>query len=186
MKHHYLPALLVLLCSSSGVFAQNLKPGLWQITTTMQGGGQDISAAMAMVQKKLAALPADQRKRMQDMLAKQGVQMGDASGDGLNLKVCMTQDMVDRHELAPQKGDCMHTVGPRVGATMPYSFQCTQPPASGQGEVTFISPEAYSVKMTATSSADGTPRTIDMQSNGRWLDSRCGDIKPLAAPKQQG
>jgi hypothetical protein len=186
MKFRYLPALLVVLCSTSVVFAQNLKPGLWEMTTNMQSGDKDISAAMAMAQRKLAALPPDKRKMMQDMLAKQGIQLGGASGGAVNLKICLTQDMVDRNELPAQKGDCTHTTSARVGATMKYSFQCTKPPASGHGEVTFISPEAYSMKMTATSSADGTNRTIDMLSNGRWLDSHCGAIKPVVAPEKQG
>lgn len=186
MKFRYLPAALVVVCSANGVFAQNLKPGLWEISTNLQGGGKDMSAVMAAMEKKLAALPADQGKVMRDMLAKQGMQLGGASGGGMNIKICLTQDMLDRNELAPQQGDCTHTASPRVGATMKYSFQCTKPPASGQGEVTFTSPEAYIMKMTATSSADGTERTLDMQSNGRWLDRHCGDIKPMTLPEKGG
>ncbi len=181
-----LPALLILLFSTGGAFAQNLKPGLWEITSTMQSGGKDMSAAMATMQEKLASLPPEQRKMMQDMMAKQGVQMGGASGGGMSMKICMTQEMVDRNEMAPQKGDCTHTTSPRVGGTMKYSFQCTKPPASGQGEVTFNSPEAYSMKMTTTTSAGGAERKLDMQSSGRWLDSNCGNIKPIAIPTKRG
>ena len=175
---------ILLLASAAGVSAQSLKPGLWEITSNMQSGGKDMSAAMANMQKQMASMPPEQRKMMQDMMAKQGVQMGAASGGGMSLKICMTQEMVDRNEMAPQKGDCTHTTSPRVGGTMKYSFQCTKPPASGQGEVTFSSPEAYSMKMTTTTNAGGAERKMDMQSSGRWLDSNCGTIKPIAIPSK--
>ena len=177
-----IPALLVLLLSTGGAFAQKLKPGLWEITSNVQGGGKEMSAAMANMEKQMASMPPEQRKMMQDMLAKQGMQIGAAAGGGMILKICMTQEMVDRDEMAPQKGDCTHTTSPRVGGTMKYSFQCAKPPASGQGEVTFSSPEAYSMKMTTTTSAGGAERKLDMQSKGRWLDSNCGTIKPIAIP----
>jgi hypothetical protein len=30
-----------------------------------------------------------------------------------------------------------------------------------------------------TSSATGTPESVDIQSDGRWLGSSCGSVKPL-------
>ena len=61
---------------------------------------------------------------------------------------------------------------------MKYAFKCTKPVSSGQGEVTFSSPEAYSMKMTMTSAE----RTMDMQATGKWLSAKCGDIKPIQVP----
>ncbi len=178
MMRHSLFAL-TLLTLATGVCAQTMKPGLWEITNNMQSGGKDLTAAMASMQKQMAAMPPEQRKMMQDMMAKQGVQMGSGTGGGMSIKMCLTPEMVERNEVAPkQQGDCTHTTSPRVGGTMKYSFKCTKPASSGQGEVTFTSPEAYSMKMSMTSAE----RNMDMQANGKWLGANCGDIKPIQVP----
>lgn len=170
---------LILLASATAASAQSMKPGLWEITNNVQSGGKDMTAAMAQMEKQMAAMPPEQRKMMQDMMAKQGVQMGAGGSGGMRIKMCLTQEMVDRNAVAPQQqGNCTHTTSPRVGGTMKYSFQCTQPVSSGQGEVTFTSPEAYSMKMTMTSAQ----RNMDMQATGKWLGSNCGDIKPIQVP----
>lgn len=170
---------LILLASATVASAQSMKPGLWEITNNVQSGGKDMTAAMAQMEKQMAAMPPEQRKMMQDMMAKQGVQMGAGGSGGMRIKMCLTQEMVDRNAVAPQQqGNCTHTTSPRVGGTMKYSFQCTQPVSSGQGEVTFTSPEAYSMKMTMTSAQ----RNMDMQATGKWLGSNCGDIKPIQVP----
>lgn len=172
-----------LLTSAWSVSAQTMKAGLWEITNNMQSGGKDLTAAMAGMQKQMAALPPEQRKMMEDMMAKQGVKMGTGSGGGMTMKMCLTQEMVDRNQMAPpQQGDCTNTTSARTGGTMKFAFKCTKPPASGQGEVTFSSPEAYTMKMTTTSSTSGAERTMDMQASGKWLGTNCGDIKPIQMP----
>ncbi len=175
---------VVLTASAAGVSAQTMKPGLWEITSQVQGGSGASANAMAEVQKQLANLPPDQRKMMQDMMAKQGVQMGTAPSGGMAVKLCMTQEMVDRNEVATQQGDCTQTTAPRVGNTMQFSFVCTKPPGSGEGQITFASPEAYTMKMVVTSTAKGKAETMDMQGSGRWLTKDCGNIKPLVMPKK--
>ena len=177
-------ATLVLLTASIGIHAQSIKPGLWNITTQMQGApGSKTANAMGEIQKQLESMPPEQRKMMQDMMAKQGVQMGAGGGGGISLKVCMTQEMVDRNEFGGQQGDCTHTSSPRMGNTQKYSFSCTKPPSSGEGQVTFNGREGYSMQMSVTSSIKGKPEKMDMQGSGKWLGSDCGAIKPLAMPK---
>lgn len=170
---------VILLASAVGVSAQTMKPGLWEMTSSLQNGGSEMTAAMANMQKQLASMPPEQRKMMQDIMAKQGMQMSASGAGGMSIKMCLTQEMVDRQEIGPkQQGDCTQTTSPRVGGTMKYSFKCTKPVSSGEGEVTFSSPEAYSMKMKVVSAE----RTMDMQSTGKWLGANCGDIKPIKVP----
>lgn len=174
---------LALLACSAGAHAQSIKPGLWEITSQMQGS-KEMNEAMAEARKAMESMPPEQRKMMQDMMAKQGVQMGPSGGGGMAIKVCMTQDMIDRNEVASHKSDCTHTHSPRSGSTMKFSFTCTQPPSSGEGTVTFNGSESYAVKMQTTSAVRGQTEKMEMQSNGRWLGSDCGNIKPISAPKR--
>ena len=169
--------------------AQSMKPGLWEITTQMQGGSGEMSSAMAQAQKRLESLPPEQRKMVQDMMAKQGVQMGASGGPGMNVRICMTQEMIGRNELGTSQSsnhtECTHTHSPRVGNTMKFSFVCTKPPSSSEGQVTFTSSEAYSMKMSTTGTMRGSPEKMEMQNTGRWLGADCGSVKPLMPPKKQ-
>jgi hypothetical protein len=183
MKLHPVIAALAFAAMSSGAYAQTIKTGLWEFTTQMAGGGGKMSDAMAQAQKEMASMPPEQRKMMQDMMAKQGVQMGTGAGGGMTVKVCMTQEMVDRNDVSSHQDGCTHTNSPRMGSTMKFSFVCTKPPSSGEGQVTFTSPEAYSMKMTTTTTVQGRPEKMEMQNSGRWLGSNCGSVKPLAMPK---
>ena len=165
--------------------AQTMKPGLWEITSQMQGGSGEMASAMAKAQKEMANMPPEQRKMMQDMMAKQGIQMGTAGGAGMSIKVCMTQEMITRNEVATHnthKSDCTNNYSPRSGNSMQFSFQCPNPPSKGEGVVTFNGSDAYRVKMTNSTVVNGKPEKIDMQSSGRWLASDCGTIKPLTPP----
>lgn len=172
------------LCGAVGAQAQKLSPGLWENTASMQSADGKTNAMMAQAQEAMAKMPPEQRKMMQDMMAKQGVQLGNNSGGGMTIKVCMTQEMVDRNEVGRQEPGCTHTYSQRTGNTMQFSYVCTKPPSSGEGQITFASPEAYNMKMTSTTTVQGAPQKIEMQNNGRWLGGDCGTIKPLAMPKK--
>jgi len=181
-------AAVLLATSAATASAQTMKPGLWEITTQMQGGSGEMAGAMAQAQKQMESMPPEQRKMMQDMMAKQGVQMGASGGGGMTVKICMTQEMVDRNEVSARQStsqsDCTHTNSPRVGNTMKFSYVCAKPPSSGEGQVTFTSPEAYNMKMTTTGTLRGKPEKMEMQTAGRWLGSNCGTVKPLEMPKK--
>lgn len=177
-------AALLVTASMASAHAQTIKPGLWEFATQMRGGSGQMADAMAEAQKQMENMPPEQRKMIQDMMAKQGVQMGTGAGGGVTVKVCMTQEMVDRNEVSSHQGDCTHTNSPRVGNTMKFAFVCTKPPSSGEGLVTFTSPEAYSMKMSATTTINGRPEKMDLQNSGRWLGADCGSVKPLVMPKK--
>jgi hypothetical protein len=177
-------ALTLLALAAQPVMAQTLKPGLWEINNKMQSGSGQVEKAMADMQKQMASMPPEQRKMMQDMMAKQGMSMSPGAGGGMAVKICMTRESIDRNELASQQGDCKTTTSPRTGNTMKMSFVCTQPPSSGEGQVTFVSPEAYTTKMAMKSTVQGKPETMTMDGGGKWLSADCGAIKPMAPPKK--
>ncbi len=63
----------IALAMATGAAAQTLKPGLWEINNKMQSGSGEMEQAMASMEKQMAGMPPQQRKQMQDMLAKQGM-----------------------------------------------------------------------------------------------------------------
>ncbi|SFU80208.1 Protein of unknown function [Polaromonas sp. YR568] len=183
---HCLPALATLtLALATGASAQTTKPGLWEITNKMQSSSGEMEKAMANMEKQLASMPPEQRKQMQDMMAKQGMSMGPSTGGGMNVKMCITKEMAERNELPQQQqGDCKTTQSPRSGNTMKFSYVCTQPPSSGEGMMTFNGDTAYTMKMNTTTTVKGKPEKMTMDASGKWLSADCGNIKPISPPKK--
>jgi hypothetical protein len=176
--------LALLALAALPALAQGTKPGLWEINNKM-GGSAEMDKAMAQMQQQMAGMPPAQRKQMEDMMAKQGMSMGAGAGGGISVKVCMTKEMVERNEMAqPQQGDCKSSASPRTGNTQKISYSCTQPPSSGEGQITYTSNEAYTMKMVTTSTVKGKPEKMTLEGTGKWLSADCGAIKPLAAPKK--
>jgi hypothetical protein len=54
-----------------------------------------------------------------------------------------------------------------------------QPPTSGEGEVTFSSPTAYTSKSIVNTSVEGKPERMTMDQSGKWLAADCGAVKPI-------
>jgi hypothetical protein len=185
MKHS-LPFLATLtLALATGAHAQSTKPGLWEINTKMQSASGEMEKAMANMEKQLAGMPPEQRKQMQDMMAKQGMSLGTSGGGGMSMKTCLTKEMAERNELPQQQqGDCKTTQSPRSGNTMKFSYVCTQPPSSGEGVMTFSGDTAYTMKMNTTSTVKGKPEKMSMDASGKWLSADCGAIKPITPPKK--
>ncbi len=184
---------LALLAAASFIsmpaFAQSMKPGLWEINNKMHSSDGEMEKAMAQAQQQMANMPPEQRKMMQDMMAKQGVSMGPAGkgGAGMSMKLCMTKEMAERNEVPTSsqqhEGNCTHNRSPMAGNTMKISYTCTNPPSSGEGQVTFTSNEAYSMKMSMKSEgAKGKPHQMNMDASAKWLGADCGSIKPMVPP----
>jgi hypothetical protein len=158
--------------------AQTLKPGLWEINNKMSGGQMD--QAMAEMQKALAGMSPAERKQMEEMMAKQGVKLAPGAGGGMAVQVCMTKEQVERNDMPMEEG-CRMTQNTRSGNTLKMAYTCTKPPSSGEGQVTFHSPEAYTSKMTVKSVEQGKPQTMTMDATGKWLGANCGNVKPMGS-----
>ena len=174
---------LTLAVMAMSAQAQTMKPGLWENTSKV-GGSPEIEQAMAKMQQQMASMPPDQRKMMEDMMSKQGVALG-ASGSGMVAKMCMTKEMAERGDMpTQQQGDCTTTTSDKTSRGMTMKFSCTNPPSSGEGQLTFSGDSAYTMKMKINSTAQGAPKTITIDSSAKWLGSDCGSVKPLVMPKK--
>lgn len=157
--------------------AQKVAPGLWETTMSMKSGSGEMEAAMKQAQAQMASMPPEQRKMMEDMMARQGLGMG---GKPNVVRVCVTKERAERDELpVSEDGRCQHKVQ-RSGATIKVQFSCAQPPSTGEGEFTLTSDKAYQGRMVVTSTVKGKPERMEMTQSSRWLGSDCGVIRPKA------
>jgi hypothetical protein len=177
-------ALIVLVACSfaAGASAQNLKPGLWEISNTMKSAGGEMEKAAAEMQAQMADMPPEQRAMMEGMMAKQGMKMGAGAPGAMSVKTCLSPEMVERNEFPAQQGNCKSTSQPRAGNVVKMSFTCSDPASSGEGVYTFVSPEAFTSKLVIRSAAQGKAETMNMDGKGKWLASDCGSVAPLRAP----
>jgi len=184
MKTTHVAAAAAALLFSAAAAAQNMKPGLWEVTQSMKSTNPETQKAMAQMQQQMATMSPEQKKMMQDMMAKQGMQMGagGAPGGGQTVRTCVTKDQAERNELSPQRDGCKMTQQARSGNTMKMAFECTNPPSSGEGEYTFVSAEAYKMRMTVRTATKGRQETMNLDGSGKWLSANCGDVKPSMRP----
>jgi len=154
----------VTACAAFSASAQNLKPGLWEVQHTMKGN-PEMERQMEEARKQMAAMPPEQRKQMEAMMASRGVQMG---GGGQGMRMCLTKEMVERNEIPAQK----------------VNFTCTNPPSSGESQMTINSPESYAMKTTATSTIDGRVEKMSVEGTGKWVGADCGGLKPMGPAKK--
>lgn len=184
MQTRSLLAAAALAALSLSVSAQNLKPGLWEVTSKTSGNPQ-MEQAMAEMQKQMASMPPAQRKQMEEAMARQGVKMGAASGGGMAMQMCMTKEMAEGTpaQMDP-KSDCRITSQSRSGNTTKMAYTCANPPSSGEGTFTSNGPEAYTSKMVTRTTHQGKTETLTMEGSGKWLKADCGNIKPMQPPKK--
>jgi Protein of unknown function (DUF3617) len=154
------------------------KPGLWEMTSKISSpSNPQMAKQMEEAQKMMASMPPAQRKQMEEMMAKQGVNMSMAAGGATVLKICITPEMAARPPVEQRQG-CTYKFS-QSGSTHNFSFQCANPPGDGEGQVTFVDADSYTGKMRFSAIEKGKKETVEMQTSGKFLGANCGAIKPM-------
>jgi hypothetical protein len=161
--------------------AQELKPGLWEMQTKVSADGKPMPGMDEMA-KQMQGMSPEQRKMVEQMMAQRGLGLG---AGGHSLRYCLTpEDAKTPPTGSQQHGDCKTDYAARSGNRMPFKFNCTQPPSTGEGEVVFDGPHAYTMKMRRTSSQQGEPQNMDIEMQAHRVGDDCGDVKPVNAKKR--
>lgn len=153
--------------------AQPIQPGLWEIRAqNMQVDGQALPG-MDMMLEQLKNLPAEQRQMMEQMMAKQGVQVG-----GQGVQVCMSEAQVAAQDIPlqdPQSG-CSQTITERSAQLWKFRFICPQ--AQGEGETRFVSDKAFVTTVSGTFATAAGQQSGRMESHAHWVAADCGALQP--------
>ena len=207
-----LPSLAIVSLAvmlSAPAAAQDIKPGLYQVTSKM-GGDNKVSEMMTQQKDALAKMTPQQRQQVSNMSshmskmmegmtpeqrAKMKEMMGDKAGllesmqsmqmtynaDGTtSMKMCVTKDMIDQRNLTGQHGDCKHSTGKMSGGVMKIGYTCANPPSTGTGEVRMTGPNSFTTNLTMVSTDPANKQTMELASISTWLGSSCGSVKPIA------
>jgi hypothetical protein len=166
--------LTLAILAAAQASAQNIKPGLWELTSKVRTGNAQQDQAMSAAAAQFAAMPPEQRAQVEAMMAKNGISMPKAGSDGsITLSACVTPEMASRKELPMnQKGKCSTKQEPVAGG-MNVSYTCSDPASSGNGQIRFNGDSAYTMTMNVTNNTGAGPRSATVESSGRWLSATC-------------
>ena len=176
-------ALFAVNLNAADAVKAPMSPGLWEITSHMQSDDPKIAKAMEEAQRAMANMPESQRKMMEEMMKKQGVQMSAGAPGETKVTMCMTEAMVNQGGIPQQqKGKCSQKTS-RSGNTVNVEFACTDPVSSGTGTYVFSSDASYTMDMKIASAARGATQNLTITGTGKRLSTDCGDVKPMVMPK---
>jgi len=147
--------------------AQPIQPGLWEFSSSdIEVDGQQMPGMDEML-RQLGNLPAEQRHAMEEMLAAQGVRLGERG-----VQVCLSEAQVAAGELPFQDNPaCRHEITERSDALWKFRFEC--PDARGHGEARFISPREFVSSVQSEYRQGSETGHTRMQSHARWVSADC-------------
>ena len=178
---HALPVTLLALAAVAPLAAraQTQAAGLWEHTFTMKAQGGEMEAALAQIQQQIAAMPPEQRKSTEAMLASRGVKVG---AQIKTLQFCLSKEQAAKPAEPRVTAGCTQSDLQRGGNTVKYKFACTQPqPVSGEGQVSCAGDKACTDQSNLTTQFAGKPQQMAVDMSGKWLGADCGDVKPAGA-----
>lgn len=166
----------------------NVRMGLWETSTTVQG-------AEALQQAAMAGMPAEARERMaqamNNMTPERRAQMEAAMGrvsqqhtgpQAHKVRSCVTAEKMQKEGFFNDKemqGHCTHTVTQNDGHATAVSFSCTEDGVTSKGQVRFEATSPTSVKGTMDMHMviHDRPVTTHSDFQSTWIGADCGTEK---------
>lgn len=172
-----LTAATALAVQAQTAASPRIEAGLWEIKMTLKSQTGKAEMAMREAQAYISRLPPDQRQQVEQMMARQGVKLGN---DTSTVNACISKEDAERGTIPQQAGDCTQDVLEKNASSMKVKFSCTtNPPASGEAVVDFQSPTAYTSRAIVDTVVMGQSERVNVDQTGRWLGADCGDVRPL-------
>jgi len=143
--------------------AHAMKPGLWEITSQMSGGGMPAMPAM----------PEAQRKQMEAM----GIKMPGGAGGAMSVVVkhCVTKEQAE-NRLPPQSPEdrrqrCEQKDVKVSGNTVSWKIECSgERKMNGSGTMTYQGEESYKGESTFNmQEGKRGPVTMKQSYSGKWV-----------------
>lgn len=151
-------------------FQVDIRPGTWQHSFTMKSESGQMEQAIEEALRQLQQLPESQRRMVEEMMARQGIDLGLA---GTTVEVCITEEDLRQGSLPQQEG-CEQSLEQQDANNFIFEFQCAgDPPYSGSGTLTRVNREHYTGTAEFETRMGGNPERITLVQEGRWLHESC-------------
>jgi hypothetical protein len=166
----------IVLCVAGAGLAQtptlDLKPGLWQITST-----GSMTGAPPIPPEVLANMTPEKRAQAQAMMQ---AAMARASEPQLT-KNCVTEEQLRRglNFGERQNPSCQRKIVTNSSKLLVVHEECAGArPMVGDFRFTALDRETMKGDINVVMGTGGDATTMQRSLQGKWLDSDCGDVKP--------
>ena len=169
---------LTMLAQAADITKPNIKPGLWEVTSSPQTSGD-----MPISDEQLAKLPPEQRARIQAAM-----QASLAAGNKPHVyKECMTPEKIARN-FEIDKGEdssCKRKVVASSASELQLHDDCEKPERKTVSDVHFHfkGGTQMSGRINVVTSANGKTMTVNSTIEGKWLGADCGSVKDAEEQK---
>ncbi len=164
--HKSLFFILLLLMSTTSWATNNIRPGLWEITTT--------SNLLAM----MPHIPSQQMQQITSLVEQYGLQIPQIKNNAVISNACITQQMADQevptHFYESQSG-CSAKNAIKTGNHYKVDLSCSNAQFQGTGvaEGSFSSPEQFTGQTEFDSVVQGMNVFATAETSGRWVGENC-------------
>lgn len=171
MRKILLALSLLSIVSVVSAAENNLRPGLWEVTTT--------SMLLALVPQ----IPPDQMQKLTSLAKQYGLNMPTIQNGAATSKVCITQQMADQKipsYFHHSQTGCSVKNAIRTENSYKMDLVCTDSQLKGNGraEGTFTSSESFSGWTTFSGTLQDSPINEHADTSGRWISASCETVKP--------
>lgn len=152
--------------------ALNMKPGLWNINMVIKSEGKEFNPA-AQMQAAMAKMPEAQKKKMMEMMGKQGAGM---SSDG-KTQVCYSKAMIEKPDSFGKQANtkCDTKIVTNSSSKVVTNFKCED---GTVGDATWT--VAGAEKMTGLVNVkDPKGKASTINYTGSFAKADCGSVKPV-------
>lgn len=169
-------SLLIILSLSffaNAYAALDMKTGLWKVQVKVNNGGKEMNLQDEM-QKALAKVPPEQKKKMMEMMGKMNT--GAGIGENGDLQVCYNTAMLGNEaSILNQNKDkkCDTKIKEKSSKKFVADFTCTD---GTKGTATWIVNSQTSY--TGTVKAEKAGKKTEINHQGQFVSKDCGNIKP--------
>src|SRR5688572_5455513 len=159
---------LMFLTSVVAGAAEQMKPGLWEMT---------------MKSDAMANMPPMSPEQM-EQLRKMGITIPQTQDGGIVTRVCISKQMAERDQPPGMQNDsgCQSKNYRRTGHTYSVDIVCNGPTMKGEGKAkgTFTGTDRFTSTYDFKGTMDGQPVNQHHDSSGKWLSAECGNVKPAS------
>lgn len=149
-----------------------MRAGLWEITTTSD------------LLNFASQIPPDQMKNLDALAKEYGFEMPTIQNGAAKTTTCITPEMANQ-KVVPDSfqtpAGCVVKSVTRNGNSYHAEYVCDNSQIKGNGiaDGTFTSMETFTGQTVFNGTVQGTPINETADISGKWLNSACGETKPL-------
>lgn len=169
--------LLALAFNATAEAALSIKPGLWTIEMKMKKDGKEFDP-QAKMKEAMAKMSPQQKKQIQEMMAKMGGKNGPAFGmNEKGMQVCFTGKSLQNEEFLHQhrQSNCETTFPVKSPTRVVTEFKCKNG-TKGSAEWKVKDSTHY---QGAVRIIDGKGAKSEIDYLGTFASEDCGNVKPI-------